>query len=269
MDLSAIQAVVFDWAGTAVDYGCCAPAGVFVEVFSRYGVDVTQAEAREPMGQHKRDHIQAVLAMPAVAARWRAANNSEPTEADVDRLYAEAIPLQLDCLPRYATPIPGMLDLVDELRAREIPIGSTTGYNVEMLDTLAAASATQGYRPDIRISADQVPKGRPAPFMCWEALMQLNAWPASACIKVGDTPSDMRAGRNAGMWTIGISMTGNEVGLTQEQLEALSFSARRSRVGRARRRLVDAGAHLVLDGVHELMRTLPDIARRIQRGMRP
>lgn len=269
MSLSSIKAVIFDWAGTAVDYGCCAPAGVFVEVFSRYGVDVTSAEAREPMGQHKRDHIAAVLAMPRIAAQWRTAHGSDPSESDTDRLYAEAIPLQLECLPRFATPIPGMLDLACRLAAAGVPIGSTTGYNTEMLATLAAESARAGYCPAVRVSADEVPKGRPAPYMCWEALMRLGAWPAHAAVKVGDTPSDMRAGRNGGLWTIGVTLTGNEVGLTEAQLCELPFSERRRLVGRARRRLMDAGAHQVVDGVHALLPTLLDVARRIERGSRP
>ena len=33
-----LKAVVFDWAGTIVDFGCLAPMGVFVEVFASFGV---------------------------------------------------------------------------------------------------------------------------------------------------------------------------------------------------------------------------------------
>jgi len=267
--LGAIKAIVFDWAGTIVDYGSCAPAGVFLEVFAKHQVIISQAEAREPMGIHKRDHISAVLNMPAVVARWREAHGREPSEADVDQLYSEAIPLQVACLPNFAAPIPGVLDVLETLRGQNIKLGSTTGYNREMLDTLAAASASHGYRPEVRISSDDVPKGRPAPFMCWEAMKLLNAWPASACVKVGDTPSDIEAGRNAGMWTVGITLTGNEVGLPRQELEALPFDQRRKLATLARRRLDAAGAHVIVDGVYELLRYLPDIARRIERGSIP
>jgi phosphonoacetaldehyde hydrolase len=267
--LGAIKAVVLDWAGTMVDYGSRAPMGVFVEVFAKNGVAITVAEAREPMGVHKRDHVRAVLAMPAVAARWRQAHGRDATEEDVERLYQEATPLQVACLPRYAEPIPGALALVQLLRASSVKVGSTTGYNTEMLDTLAAASAQYGYRPDVRVAADQVPQGRPAPFLLWEALKQLGAWPASACVAVGDTPSDIEAGRNAGMWTVGVTLTGNEVGLAQTELQALPFAARRQLAAVARRRLDLAGAHVIVDGVHELPRMLPDLCRRIQRGARP
>jgi phosphonoacetaldehyde hydrolase len=45
-----VRAVVLDWAGTAVDFGCMGPVAVFQEVFARRGVEVTVHEARAPMG---------------------------------------------------------------------------------------------------------------------------------------------------------------------------------------------------------------------------
>jgi phosphonoacetaldehyde hydrolase len=66
-----IRLVVFDWAGTTVDHGSRAPVAAFVRAFAGHGVEVTPDEARGPMGLHKRDHIRAMLQMPAVARRWR------------------------------------------------------------------------------------------------------------------------------------------------------------------------------------------------------
>jgi phosphonoacetaldehyde hydrolase len=43
-----VQAVIFDWAGTTVDYGCFAPVQAFVEIFRIRGIDITIKEAREP-----------------------------------------------------------------------------------------------------------------------------------------------------------------------------------------------------------------------------
>lgn len=54
MNLNKIECVIFDWAGTVVDYGCMAPVGAFTKVFSNRGIDITIAEARAPMGLHKK-----------------------------------------------------------------------------------------------------------------------------------------------------------------------------------------------------------------------
>ena len=83
-----LKAAVLDWAGTTVDYGCCAPAIVFVDVFKRHGVEITDAEARAPMGAEKRQHILEITEMPRVAAAWEAAHGTPCTPANVDAMYA-------------------------------------------------------------------------------------------------------------------------------------------------------------------------------------
>ena len=52
-----VQAIVLDWAGTAVGYGCMGPAAVFVEVFETLGIQVDNRQARRFMGLAKKDHI--------------------------------------------------------------------------------------------------------------------------------------------------------------------------------------------------------------------
>ena len=47
---SFLQAVVFDWAGTVIDFGSQAPMGAFVELFRRHGVEIGIDEARVPGG---------------------------------------------------------------------------------------------------------------------------------------------------------------------------------------------------------------------------
>src|SRR5215468_11488918 len=90
-----IQAVLLDWAGTTMDFGCIAPAVVFVEVFKRKGVPITMEEARAPMGAHKRVHIQRITELDAVRRRWEETHGRAPTDDDVSRMFADFVPLQL------------------------------------------------------------------------------------------------------------------------------------------------------------------------------
>ena len=90
-----IRGLLLDWAGTTVDHGSRAPARVFVEVFQRSGVPVTEAEARGPMGMAKRAHIAAVLNLPRVARAWEDRHGKAPVDADVQRLYETFLPLGL------------------------------------------------------------------------------------------------------------------------------------------------------------------------------
>ena len=158
-----LKAVILDWAGTTLDYGCCAPAVVFTEVFRRQGVEISMEEARAPMGAHKQVHIRRISENPNVAARWEKAHGRLPTEEDVVAMFEAFVPLQLNCLADYAELIPGTLDFVAAARKRGLKIGSTTGYTVEMMELIGQEAAQRGYEPDHSVSAAEVPEGRPAP----------------------------------------------------------------------------------------------------------
>ena len=79
------------------------------------------------MGLPKRAHIEAMLAVPRIAAAWRDARGAAPTQADVDALYALFVPKNETVAARYATLVPGTLEVMAALRARGLKIGSTTG----------------------------------------------------------------------------------------------------------------------------------------------
>lgn len=251
-----LRAVILDWAGTVVDCGSQAPAGVFVEVFRRHGVALSPARAREPMGMHKRQHLERVCAMPEVAAGWAAVHGGAITAAQLDALFAELSAAQIAVLEAHADPIPGVLDALAALRAQGLGIGSTTGYTAEMLAVLRPAAAARGYVPDCAISSSDVPEGRPAPYMNWAAATALRAWPASCVAAVGDTPTDIAAALNAGMIAVGVVLTGNEVGLDAAALAALDPTQRAALRERAAARLREAGAHLLIDSVAELPQAL-------------
>jgi phosphonoacetaldehyde hydrolase len=266
-DRGPLTAVVFDWAGTTVDYGSRAPAGVFIEVLRRRGVPITMEQARAPMGLHKRDHLSELLAMPAVAAIWRELHGRPPADSDIDAMYADLVELQTACLPDYADIIPGTLETVTECRRRGLKIGATTGYNRKMLSILSREAATRGYEPDCAISVDDVPAGRPHPYMCYLAAIQMQTYPMESMVKVGDTVPDIEEGRNAGMWTVAVTKTGNEIGLSEAEVAALSPSELEKRLAHARQRL--ESAHYVIDGVGDLSPVLDAIEARLAQGERP
>ncbi len=264
-----LQAVIFDWAGTTVDYGSRAPAMVFVEVFRRQGVEISFEEARGPMGMAKRDHIKQLTELAPIALRWQAVNGRLPTEADIEAMYEAFIPLQVEALADYAELIPGTLAGVADCRRRGMAIGANTGYNREMVEVLAAEARKQGYAPDSIVCADDVPSGRPAPWMALRNAQELGVYPLEAIVKVDDTVPGLEAGLNAGMWTIGIAKTGNELGLSQSEVEALEPEELETRLGRAYTRLYQAGAHYVVDGVGDLPGVLDHLNRRLAGGEKP
>lgn len=264
-----LKAALLDWAGTTMDYGCFAPAVVFMEVYKRRGVEISIDEARAPMGAHKKVHIRQISQDENVARRWQAAHGRAPEENDVEEMFRDFIPRQLACLADYADLIPGTLETVAAMRRAGLKIGSTTGYTAEMMAVLTAEAARRGYVPDSTVCATQVPAGRPHPYMCLQNAINLETYPMEAMVKIGDTLPDIEEGLNAGMWTIGLAKTGNELGLTGEQIQALAPDLLRSRLAKAYRRMQQTGAHYVVDGIGDVPPLLDDINARLARGERP
>lgn len=269
MTCSSIRLVVFDWAGTTVDHGSCAPVAPFVSAFAGHGVEVSPIEARGPMGVHKRDHVRALFNLADVAARWRAKYARDWTEADVDSIYESFIPLQLEALPAYATPIEGVPAAVEELRRRGIKIGGTTGYFREAADRLAVAARRKGYGPDIGLCPDDAPAGRPAPWMIFRIMEEAGIYPPAAVVKIGDTVPDIEEGRNAGAWSVGVTHTGSTVGCSAEEFAAMPDEERFERVATAARQLVAAGAHAVISSAAEAPALVDLLTDRLRRGERP
>jgi len=262
-------AVVLDWAGTAVDHGCLGPTEVFRRAFARHGVDVTLEEVRPFMGLKKIDHVRAMLELTSVADKWRSAHGAAPDEAAVQNVYADTEPLMLEAVVSHASPIPGVIETVARLRQRGLGIGSCTGYTRPMMEALTPVALDQGYAPDFWTCASDAPAGRPWPWMCFQNAMALNVYPMEALIKVGDTVSDIQEGRNAGMWTVGVTRTGNELGLDEAGVAALSADELEKRLQRITDMFFEAGAHFVVQTVAELEAVVDAVDERLSRGCTP
>ena len=154
-----------------------------------------------------------------------------PAEADVESLFANFVPLQLECLVKYSAVIDGVARTVARLRQRGIQIGSTTGYTRAMLDLILQPAAEQGYRPDCAITPDDVGAGRPHPWMIFANVIRMKVEPLEAIVKIGDTPVDIEEGLRAGVWTIGVARTGNMIGLSSEDFAALAPAEQTARPG--------------------------------------
>lgn len=263
-----IEAVVLDWAGTVVDFGSWAPTSIFVEAFKQaYDFDVSLAEARVPMGLSKWNHIKTLGQLPEVDKRWQERFGKPMTNEDVDDIYSAFMPLQKAKVAAFADPIPGALEALETLRARGIKIGSCSGYPREVMNILIRAAAAKGYKPDAVVASDDLAAGaRPGPWMALQNVIELGVNSVSHCVKVDDSAPGITEGLNAGMWTVGLSLSGNEAGMTlEEYLNATQeFKAEKRRIAEAR--LMSAGAHYVIDTIADLPSVVAQIEQRMAKG---
>jgi phosphonoacetaldehyde hydrolase len=267
--LKQIKAVILDWAGTTVDHGSRAPAIVFQEIFRQRGIPITAAQARGPMGMAKREHIAAIAAMPEVRKAWIARYGQPCSEVEIDSMYSDFLPLQKSTLSDHCALIPGVSDATTQLRELGLRIGSSTGYTRELMEVVVPIAKQQGYSPECVICAEDAPRGRPAPYLLYEAAKRMDVYPLSSFVVVDDTPVGIEAGRNAGCWTVGITRTGNCIGLSLDELSSLSAGDVQQRCQEAATALQRAGAHFTLESVAGLVPLIREIDERAARCATP
>lgn len=267
--MSGLKAVIFDWAGTTVDFGCFAPTKVFVEVFRQKGIEITIGEARTPMGMHKKDHISEIIRMPRVEQLWLEQHGTACTNADVEDMYASFLPLQLDIIGQHSDLIPELPFALREIRQRGLKIGSTTGYNQAMMDIVMHNAVAQGYIPDVMVCATDVSVGRPAPWMAFKTAERLGVYPMKAIVKIGDTKADILEGIHAGMWSVGVVDSSNEMGLTMEELKMMEPDKLHQRREEIRQNYFRAGAHFVIDTLNEIPRLIESIEEKLANNEKP
>lgn len=266
-----VKGLVLDWSGTVADAYVIAPALVFVEVFAKQGVAISMEEARGPMGLRKDLHIAVLTQHPDIRDRWRKVKDTDPTEADVEAMYADFVPMQLDCLHRYTQLLPGVVETAQKIQASGIKIGSTTGFVRSMVDILVADAAKQGFHIDVTVAGDEVINGaRPKPFMLYRNLDLLDVHPIQSVIKVDDTVSGIHEGLEAGCWTVGIARYSNYMNINSlDEAESISATEIERRLKISRGKLQQGGAHYVINEFAELLDVIDDVNVRLARGEKP
>lgn len=247
-----IRGVLFDWAGTTIDFGSLAPVEVVRTVFQGFGIDVSEQEARQPMGKAKIDHLREILAMPRIAAMWQEVHSVKADASTLAFLYERFLVLQKSILANHCDLIPGVIELVNYLRKSGIKIGSTTGYTRELMDVVLPIVARAGYQPDAVVCSDEVSAGRPAPWSNFRAAELLGLYPMDNIVIVDDSIAGIEAGKNAGCYSVAVTTTGNSFGKSLIDLQRLDQNDLVRRHQQAEAAFYAAGADLVVESVADL-----------------
>ncbi|MGM9936666.1 MAG: phosphonoacetaldehyde hydrolase [Candidatus Ornithomonoglobus sp.] len=251
--MSKTEMIIFDWAGTTVDYGCFAPVNSFLEAFREFGLEPTIEEIRKPMGMLKIDHIRTMLEMNRIKSLWQEKYNRTYTQDDVQGIYKAFEKNLLSGLDKFSAPKEYVTETIEKLRGMGIKIGSTTGYTEKMMDIVKASAMRQGYAPDVCITPEKAGGyGRPYPYMIFENMRACGITSVKNVIKVGDTLSDIREGVNAGVYSVGVIDGSSEMGFTKEEFEAFDSDEKAEIREMVRQRFFDAGADFVIENIRQV-----------------
>jgi len=264
-----IQAVVFDWAGTTIDYGCRAPLAVFLELFKNKGIPITVEEASKPMGKLKIEHIRELLSFDRIKNEYLRIYNRSPSEETITEFNCEFEKALFSILPNFTDPLPHVLETIKRLRFLGLKIGSTTGYTKEMMDIIVPIVERKGYKPDYIVTSNEVKQGRPYPWMLYKNAIKLEIGKMDRIVKVGDTIADIQEGRNADCWSVGVIEGSSLMGLTQEEYEKADKEFINLKKSEVRRKYLHNGADFVINSLTDLPELIEKINYQLNSNILP
>jgi phosphonatase-like hydrolase len=192
MSSTAIQPelVVLDMAGTTIDEGL-AVYRVLGETVIAHGGSPTEADIAKWHGSAKHEALRALLTP----------EGGEPLSDEVLKPIVEDFRARLAAAYAERPPValPGVREALHDLRAAGIRVALNTGFDRDVVNSLLSALGWEGDTvADAVVCGSDVPSGRPAPFMIYRAMEQLDVQDISRVLVAGDTPRDLEAGTNSG-----------------------------------------------------------------------
>lgn len=190
--ITAARLVVFDTVGTTVQADDAVPRA-FAEALAAEGVSVDAAGLAAVRGATKRQAFRTLLP-PGPDLEARVGRAYERFQSAVTAAYA----------PGRVQAVPGAAALLEDLRRRDVRVALTTGFDAALMDHLLGAIGWRGLA-DAVVTGDEVPLGRPAPFLIYRAMERTGTVDAATVAVVGDTSLDLEAGHHARVrWNIGV-----------------------------------------------------------------
>ena len=268
-DVPRLTGLLVDWSGTIVDFGARAQATALVGAFEESSIRIGEDVTRPAMGAASWEHIRAILAMPAVTARWREVYGRDWSTTDIDMIHERFLPLQAEAAERFAVPVPGAVEALNDARALGLKVGSTSAFPRRVMERVMEIAGEQGLAVDACACVGDTPMGRPMPFMLYKMLLDLELGAVWKCVVVDDTPLGIQAARNAGTWAVGVTISGNAVGMSTEQWTETPKDERDRLRRHASELLKASGAHFVVDSIAGLGAVLTRLNSRLVLGERP
>ncbi len=189
------ELVVFDMAGTTIRATDQVPAA-FWKAFEHVGVIVSDDEIQSVRGKSKREAISDLLIRHL---------GMEEERRLATRVYNDFQRMLIARYEKYGVePMEGAEETFEWLKKQGIKVALTTGFD-RSLANLLLQRIGWGMSIDAVICNEDVPRGRPAPYLIFRAMERTGSDCIHRVAVVGDTVSDLQAAFNAGArWSIGV-----------------------------------------------------------------
>lgn len=265
-----IKAVVFDWAGTTIDYGSRAPIIGFQAAFERFGVHLDEATIRQDVGLDKKAHVKKMLQDPDVWAKYVKQAPASTLEQAVASVYAAFQETIQAALTQTADLKPGVAAFLNYLDEKRILVATTSGYNQAMIQTLLPLVKKQGFQPTVNVTSELTSGvGRPAGDMLSYALKQLGVDDPASVMKIGDTVNDIKEANNAGAIAVGVVVGSNLIGMSETEFVCLDKLEQARLIADASGKFYEAGADHVVASMADVMPLIEHLNQEAARKQAP
>lgn len=195
-----VDLVVFDLMGTVVkDVG--AMENALKGVLTHYALPFTQADLGAMRGAGKRAAFRALIERTIGANR-----DPEWSVSLAEEMYVAFKQMLREGYEKGPTQeIPGAEATMRWLRERGVKVAATSAVDSDLTEPMLERLGWAEGVFDCKVATEEVPLGRPAPYMIFLAMMRTGVVDVRRVAAVGDTPVDLKAGINAGAgWVIGV-----------------------------------------------------------------
>ncbi|WP_163833244.1 phosphonoacetaldehyde hydrolase [Spartinivicinus ruber] len=267
--IGKVQGVIFDLAGTLIDFGAMAPVKALQATFADHQLDLPESLVRQLNTADYQQQIKQLLDDPAITEAWSKEHGRLPSHEDIEKLHEKFILHQMKAILSHAELTPGTTELVKQLTKQGIKLGINTEYSRSLVADLLPELQNQGVTFTSIVCANEVSRNRPCPQMSLKNAIELDVGHIHACVKVDDSEAGIEEGLNAGMWTVAVAISGCKLGKSWEEWQALDNTEQDALRSSATIQLYRAGAHYVIDTIKDLPACLTDIEQRLKRGEKP
>lgn len=272
-----IKTIILDNSGTFIDPYVIAPVKAFQETFKKFKINISSDECRKPMGIRKDLHICEILKNTRVKDEWNKIYGRNYDKNDIQNIYNELIPTQIEILHNYCNLLPKVPETIEMIKNMNIKIGTTTGFNRKMMDIILNNMNKKNIHFDFTVAGDDFNSNeihlgtRPLPFMIYKNLFNLNSTPIESVIKIDDTIPGIQEGLNAGCWTIAIADYSNYMNInSMEEWNSMSSKEQMERKIFSRNKLhLESGCHYVIHEFDDIIYVIDDINNRLSNNEKP
>ncbi|MCX4029032.1 phosphonoacetaldehyde hydrolase [Endozoicomonas sp. SM1973] len=267
--IGKVQGVIFDLAGTLIDFGAMAPVEALQATFADHHIDIPEPLLRQLSTSDYQQQLKQLLDEGTVSEAWSNQYGRLPSHEDLENLQQQFIPHQIKSILNHADLVPDAIELAKHLLKQGIKLGINTDYSRSLVADLLPELHNKGLTTTSVVCANEVSRGRPYPHMSLKNAIELDVEHIHACVKVDDTEAGIEEGLNAGMWTVAVAVSGNKIGKRLEDWQALDKTQQDTLRSPVTIQLYRAGAHYVIDTIKDLPACLTDIEQRLKRGEKP